>query len=230
MPDLPAVAIDGPAGAGKSSVARRVAGARNWLFVDTGAMYRALALKALRLAVDPDDGEALTAAVGGADVGFDEAGTTVFLDGEDVSRAIRDPKVTENVKFVARAPALREILARKQRAIAVSRPSVTEGRDICTVVLPDARWKFFLTASVEARAKRRYDELIAAGRETSLERVVRDVEERDASDFAVGPLRNARDRALAADGIVYLDTTGMALDGAAAAVLRQLRGHRNSGP
>lgn len=219
MGDTLAVAIDGPAGAGKSTVARRVAAAKGWLFVDTGAMYRAFTLKAMRLGIDLADGDSLARALRDSELAFDASGTRLSLDGEDVSAAIRDPKVTENIRHIARVPALRAMLVDRQRGIARTRPVVMEGRDICTVVLPDAKWKFFLTASAEARARRRFDELVAGGRRASLEQVVRDVEARDESDFAVGPLRDARDRALAGDGIVLVDTGGMGLEEVVAEVL-----------
>ncbi|MDR1611428.1 MAG: (d)CMP kinase [Planctomycetota bacterium] len=224
MGDMLAVAIDGPAGAGKSSVARRVAEAKGWLFVDSGAMYRAFTLKALRLGVDLADADALAGALRDSALAFDASGTRIALDGEDVSAAIRDPKVTENIRHIARIPALREILVDRQRAIARTRPVVMEGRDIGTAALPEAKWKFFLTAPVAERARRRFDELAATGRGVALEDVVRDLAARDEADFAVGPLKDARDRALAGDGIAYLDTGGMGLEEAAAAVLSRIDG------
>ncbi len=217
-----AVAIDGPAGSGKSSVAKRIAAERGFLYVDTGAMYRAVALKAMRGGVDLEDPEAMAAAAASADIRFDATGGRVLLDGEDVSLAIRSPEVSRSVKFAARVPAIRERLVAMQRAICEERPVVMEGRDITTVVLPRARWKFFLTASPEARAARRHAEMRAAGRDVSLSGILADITARDASDYQVGPMREARDRALAGDGITYLDTSDLSPDGVVAAILGRL--------
>ena len=220
---LEAVAIDGPAGAGKSSAARRVAGARGYLYVDTGAMYRAVALGAIRRGVALDDPEAMARVARGASLAFDPAGTRIFLDGEDASLDIRSPEVAAGVKYAARVPEIRALLAARQRGFAAERAVVMEGRDICTVVLPTARWKFFLTASVEARGRRRHAEMRAAGRDVDLEGVLRDIVLRDEADYRVGPLREARDRALAGDGIVYLDTSDMSPEEAAAVILGAMR-------
>ncbi len=197
-----AVAIDGPAGSGKSSVARRIAEERGFLYVDTGAMYRAVALKAMRRGADLENPDAMAAVAESADIRFDATGARVLLDGEDVSRAIRSPEVSRNVKFAARVPAIRERLVAMQQALCEERPVVMEGRDITTVVLPRARWKFFLTASPEARAERRHAEMRAAGREVDLGDILADI--------------NARD---AGDGIRYLDTSAMSPDEVVAAIL-----------
>lgn len=220
---LDAVAIDGPAGSGKSSVAKRIADARGFLYVDTGAMYRAAALKAMRLGVDLENPEAMAGVARGAEIGFDATGTRILLDGEDVSREIRSPEVAKNVKFAARVPAVRELMVRAQQAMCEKRPVVMEGRDITTVVLPRARWKFFLTASPEARAGRRHAEMLAAGRDVDLGDILADINMRDASDYEVGPMKEARDRALAGDGIRYLDTSDMSPDEVVAAILERMR-------
>lgn len=207
-----AVGIDGPAGSGKSSVARRIAQAKGFLYVDTGAMYRAVALKAMRSGVNLEDPEAMMRVADGADIAFDATGTRVLLDGADVSREIRTPEIAQNVKFAARVPAIRERMVKLQQAMCEARPVVMEGRDITTVVLPRARWKFFLTASPEARAARRHAEMLAAGRDVRLEDILADINMRDASDYQVGPMKEARDRALAGEGIHYLDTSDMTPD------------------
>lgn len=219
---IDSVAIDGPAGSGKSSVARRIAEARGFLYVDTGAMYRAAILAAMRRGVDLEDPAAVTRAAAAADIAFDASGTRIMLDGQDVSADIRDPEVTRNVKYAARVPEIRAMMVERQRSMAEKRPVVMEGRDIATVVLPRARWKFFLTASPEVRAARRHAELIAAGKEISLASILDDINARDASDFQVGPMKEARDRALAGDGIVHLDTSGMTPDEVIAAILAAL--------
>ncbi|MCC8189405.1 MAG: (d)CMP kinase [Planctomycetes bacterium] len=227
-PDTPdgltdAVAIDGPAGSGKSSVARRIAAARNFLYIDTGAMYRAVCLKAMRQGVDLEDPEAMAAVAQTADIAFDPSGTRILLDGEDVSADIRSPEVARNVKCAARVPAIRERLVRLQQAMAERRPVVMEGRDITTVVLPRARWKFFLTASPEVRAERRHAEMLAAGRDVDLAGILEDINNRDAADYQVGPMKEARDRALAGDGIRYLDTSDLTPDGVVETILRSMQ-------
>lgn len=214
-----AVAIDGPAGSGKSSVAKRIADARGFLYVDTGAMYRAVALKALRLGVDLEDPAAMAAVADAADISFDVSGTRILLDGRDVSRDIRSPEVAKNVKFAARVPEIRARMVAMQQAMCDARPVVMEGRDITTVVLPRAKWKFFLTASPEARAERRHAEMLAAGRDVELADILADINMRDASDYQVGPMKDARDRARAGQGIHYLDTSAMNPDEVVAAIL-----------
>ncbi len=217
-----AVAIDGPAGSGKSSVARRIADAKGFLYVDTGAMYRAAALKAMRGGIDLADEAAMARAAESADIAFDPTGTRILLDGGDVSRDIRSPEVAKNVKFAARVPAIRARMVAVQQAMCESRAVVMEGRDITTVVLPRARWKFFLTASPEARAARRHAEMLAAGRDVLLADILADINLRDASDYQVGPMKDARDRALAGDGIHYLDTSAMTPDEVVDAILRRM--------
>ncbi len=224
MDDLiDAVAIDGPAGSGKSSVAKRVARARDFLYVDTGAMYRAVALAAMRRGIDLGDPAAMAALARGVGVEFDASGDRVLLDGADVSTDIRSPEVARNVKFAARVPEIRALLVAMQQAMAGKRPVVMEGRDITTVVLPRARWKFFLTASPEVRAGRRHAEMLAAGRDVTLAEILSDINQRDASDYLVGPMKDARDRALAGDGIVYVDTSGLNQEESAEEILRRMR-------
>jgi CMP/dCMP kinase len=194
------VAIDGPAGAGKTTIAKAVAAALGWEYVDTGAMYRTLTLKALRNGVDPGDEEALARLTGDADISFN--GQRVFLDGEDVTGQIRSGRVTDTAPKVAAHPAVRRALVEQQRAIASARDVVMEGRDIGSVVVPDALLKIFLTASLEERAKRRLSETGGNG-SGELEQMQNSIAARDAADSgrATSPL-------LRADDAVAIDTTG----------------------
>ncbi len=204
-----AVAIDGPAGSGKSTIARAVAQELGFLYIDTGAMYRAVALKALRLGINLEDEQAMAQIAAGAAVSFDETGARVLLDGEDVSDAIRTPEVTGKTRFAARAPGVRQRLVLLQRQMAAAQPSVMEGRDITTVVLPEARWRFFVTATPQERARRRLADYQKSGHPVEYEQLLRDILERDASDNAVGPMKDALELAQAGAGVVLLDTTGL---------------------
>ena len=194
------IAIDGPAGAGKSTVARRVAEALGLTYLDSGAMYRAVALAALRDGIDPGDAEGLGAIARDLAIGFDHG--AVRLDGEDVGDAIRTPEVGEAASRVATHPHVREAMVARQRALIDRGGYVAEGRDIGTVVSPDAPLKVFLTASDEERARRR-----AAESGEPLERVVAEQARRDARDTERehGALRPAEDA-------VEVDTTGLGVD------------------
>jgi len=204
-----AVAIDGPAGAGKSTVARLLARRLGWTYVDSGAMYRAVTLKAVRAGVDLEDVDAVVEVARAARVEPAEVtgSERTLLDGEDVSDEIRRPELTRLVRKVAGAGPARKVLVDKQRRLAEGRPVVMEGRDIGTVVLPDARVKFFLDASLEERARRRARDLRRAGVEVALDALRAELASRDRSDRGrkVGPL------ALAEDAEV-VDTTDMALE------------------
>jgi CMP/dCMP kinase len=194
------IAIDGPAGAGKSSVARALAGRLGFTYLDSGAMYRCVALAALERGVDPDDAAATGDLAAALEVGFD--GEAVSLDGRDVSEAIREPRVTEASSRVSVHPAVREAMVARQRELIAAGRYVAEGRDIGTVVSPDAPLKVFLTASPEERARRRAaqtGEDPAAVRAAQRQRDARD-EGREHS--ALRP----------ADDAVELDTTGLSLD------------------
>lgn len=204
-----AVAIDGPAGAGKSTVARGVAARLGFTYIDTGAMYRAVALKALRSGLRLDDEKAMADLARTTSIDFDPTGTKIIMDGKDVSAEIRSPEVTDNVKYAARVPEVRSHMANAQRAMSGSRPVVMEGRDIGLVVLPAARWKFFLTASAQTRAERRFAEMTARGFSADLQAILDSIIARDEADNQVGPLKETRELALAGKGVHYLDTTGM---------------------
>lgn len=203
------VAIDGPAGAGKSTVARRVAADLGFGYMNTGAMYRALALAARRTGVDPADasGVARLAEVHRVGLRFVDGRETVLLDDEDVSVLIREPAVSAVVSQVAAHPPLREIVVRWQRAAMESGDWVADGRDIGSVVAPDADVKVFLTASSEERARRRHAELVDAGDTASLDEVHADMRTRDDRDAnrETSPL-------IVADGAVVLDTTDLTID------------------
>ncbi len=200
------VAIDGPAGTGKSSVSRGLAKALGVRYIDTGSMYRIATLAMLRDGVDLDDPEAIAAAADvPLSVGFDPEVEQTYLDGEDVSAQIRSDEVTRAVSAVSAVPAVRAHLVRLQRELAAGTEGVVlEGRDIGTVVLPDADVKIFLTASAETRARRRNDQNIAAGLSDDYETVLADVRRRDHLDStrAVSPLRPAEDA-------VIVDTSEM---------------------
>jgi CMP/dCMP kinase len=201
------VAIDGPAGTGKSSVSRRLARKLGARYLDTGAMYRMVTLAVLRAGIDPSDPTAVAAVAAKVQlsVGYDPEVDRCFLEGEDVSTEIRGDEVTRAVSAVSSVPAVRERLVGLQHDLAYGQGSiVVEGRDIGTVVLPDADVKFFLTASAETRARRRNDQNVAAGLPDNYEAVLADVRRRDHLDStrAISPLR-------AADDAVVVDTSKM---------------------
>jgi cytidylate kinase len=203
------VAIDGPAGAGKSTVARLVARSLGFALVDTGALYRCVALQAVRRAIDPDDVTRLGDTAARLSIAFsagEDGANLVSCDGEDVTHAIRDPAVSRMASVVASRPAVREALLELQRRLgrAVPHGAVLEGRDIGTVVFPAADAKVFLTASPEERARRRFAELSARGVATTFAAVLADQIQRDREDEtrAVAPLKPASDA-------VLVDTTGL---------------------
>lgn len=203
------VAIDGPAGSGKSTVARGVADALRLLVLDTGAMYRAATLAALDADADLADADAVTAAARQADIAVSEDGSgTVQLDGRDVTDEIRGPAVTAAVSLVSAHPGVREVMVARQRAwVDRHDGGVVEGRDIGTVVFPDATVKVFLTASDEERARRRHRDEAAAARRADVDAVREALARRDALDSgrAMSPLRPA-------DDALVIDTTGRTVD------------------
>lgn len=192
------VAIDGPAGAGKSTIARGVAARTGYTYIDTGAMYRAVAWRALQAGLRVGEDDAAIGALAGR-LRFEfravNGRTHLFVDGEDVESAIRTPEVGNLSSPVSAIPAVREHLVAAQREMARTRPVVMEGRDIGTVVFPDALLKIFLTASAEERARRRFEELRARGEDVSFEQVLADQRARDERDSsrAIAPLRRAED-------------------------------------
>lgn len=179
------IAIDGPAGAGKSTIAKLLAGALGYVYVDTGAMYRAVTLKALENNVDLNNGEALTSLVQNTKVylDFDSTGSQrVFLDGQQVTQQIRNPLVTRNVSQVSAFTGVRLEMVRLQQQMAEHGGVVMDGRDIGSFVLPWADFKFFLTASIEERARRRFAELQDKGEDVDLEQLKADIALRDLMD------------------------------------------------
>ncbi|MFC5714200.1 (d)CMP kinase [Thalassorhabdus alkalitolerans] len=191
------IAIDGPAGAGKSTVAKKVASALSYLYIDTGAMYRAITWKALQEKADLNNGEQLGQLLESTKIRLvpDEKGTEVFVDDEEVSAAIRQNEVTRNVSIVAAHEKVREQMVEAQRELASRKGAVLDGRDIGTAVLPDAEVKVFLTASVEERAKRRYEEEIQKGMDSKLDAVIEEIRRRDQLDSTrlISPLTKAED-------------------------------------
>lgn len=201
------IAIDGPAGAGKSTVAKNISRTFGIIYLDTGAMYRAVALKAIRSGLDTRDTESMEKLVKDIDIRIEYKGTEqrIFLDGDDVSGQIRTPEVSIGASNVAVIPAVRIKLVELQRDIANAYDVVMDGRDIGTYVLPHAKYKFYLTASLEERAKRRYDELVAKGMtDSTYEEVMNDISFRDNNDSTrtFAPLSKAQDA-------LEIDTTGM---------------------
>jgi len=215
------VAVDGPAGAGKSTASRRLAERLGFAMVDTGAIYRSVALAAGRRGIAWDDDARLGALLPNLDIRFEPrpgGGQRVLLDGEDVSEAIRTPPMSLGASAVSARAVVRAGLLDLQRRLATApanRGAVLEGRDIGTVVFPDADAKFFLTASDEVRARRRFEELGAKGGGPSFEEVLADQRKRDRDDSSreVAPLRPAADA-------VRVDTSGMALDEVVASLVR----------
>jgi len=203
------IAIDGPAGSGKSTVSKLVAKAMGLLYIDTGAMYRALTLKAMRSGADMDDGALLTKLAEDSDIDLRENSgkQEVYLDGEEISRYIRTPELTNNVRYIARVPGVRSRMVKLQRAIGERSGSVLEGRDIGSVVFPDADYKFYLDAEAGERARRRFEELKDSGIDIKLENIKKDVIERDESDMkrSVGALKIAA-------GAVVVDTTDLSIE------------------
>ena len=204
------VAIDGPAGAGKSTLSRKVAEHFGFIYVDTGALYRAVGLKFSRMGADTElncdiDGILSETQV---DIRFVEGEQRVFLDGNDVSDLIRTPEASMMASAVSAKPAVRAFLLEMQRKLARENNVVMDGRDIGTVVLPNAEVKIYLTASAEVRAKRRYDELIAKGQTVDYKDVYEDMLQRDYNDMnrATAPLKQADDAVLA-------DTSDVDFDG-----------------
>lgn len=215
------IAIDGPAGAGKSTLARALARELGYLYVDTGAIYRTVALQAKRAGADPADLAQVTPILADLDIGMDYGADGVqhmYLSGEDVTDAIRINEISALASQVAAQPAVRAFLLDYQRRLAQERDVVMDGRDIGTVVLPNAGVKIFLTADARARARRRCLELEQRGQQADLEQVLADIQRRDQQDRerAVAPLRQAEDA-------VLLDTTSLGLQESLEALVQTVR-------
>ena len=215
-PQVFRIAIDGPAGAGKSTIARRVAKGLGFVYVDTGAMYRAMALLCLRKGIRPEDAQAVSQAAGAAQItiSYIAGEQRVLLDGEDVSGQIRTEEVGNMASAISAYPAVRAHLLGLQRSLAARSSVIMDGRDIGTCVLPDAEAKVFLTASPQVRAMRRFKELKEKGEMCNLQEIEQDIIERDQRDMnrAASPLKQAEDA-------VLVDGSHMGIDQVVAAVI-----------
>jgi cytidylate kinase len=203
----PIIAIDGISGAGKSSTAKRVAQELGFCHIDTGAMYRTLTLHALRQGLRPDQTRELGELAESLRFAFNEE-NRLRVNGEELDPRIRSPEVSAQVSVYCQPPEVRRAMVSQQRKLGHSRPTVLEGRDIGTVVFPEARWKFYMTANPETRAKRRVLELRAAGMEVDQDEILQNLLERDEKDMGRenSPLRKA-------EGAVEIDTSGLTLEG-----------------
>lgn len=203
------VAIDGPAGAGKSTIAKAVAKKMNLIYVDTGAMYRAMALFMLREGIAAEDAAAISAKCQEADIsiGHEKGEQVVYLNGENVNPYLRTEEVGNIASATSVQPAVRVKLVELQQALAARSDCIMDGRDIGTCVLPDAQVKIYLTASSAVRAKRRYDELVAKGESCDLAKIQADIEERDYRDMhrEHSPLKQAEDA-------ILVDSSDMTVD------------------
>lgn len=203
------VAIDGPAGAGKSTIAKAVAKKMNLIYVDTGAMYRAMALFMIREGIDKNDVVAISDKCREADItiGYENGEQVVYLNGDNVNAYLRTEEVGNMASMTSPNPAVREKLTELQKKLAATSDVIMDGRDIGTVVLPDAQTKIYLTASSMVRAKRRFDELTAKGESCDIDKIKADIEERDYRDMHrnISPLKQAEDA-------VLVDTSDMTIE------------------
>lgn len=217
MNEIYQVAIDGPSGAGKSTIAKAVAKELGIDYIDTGAMYRAIGYKVKTRDIDPADEDAIREMLAGTQIDLQQG--EVFLDGENVSAQIRTPEMSMMASVCSQIPAVREKLVQLQREMGTRKSVIMDGRDIGTNVLKDARFKIYLTASAEERARRRFLELQEKGETQSFEDVLEDIKQRDHNDMTreLNPLRKA-------DDAVEVDTTGLDIDQVVQKVLEIVRG------
>ncbi len=212
------IAIDGPAGSGKSTTAKLVAQKLGYLYIDTGAMYRALTLKVIESGVDPSDEEEVIGVARDTKIEllYENGDLRVFLDGRDVTEKIRSPEVTSLVSVVSAHPKVRDEMVKKQRELGKDGGVVMDGRDIGTVVFPDADLKIFMNADVKERARRRQKEMKAQGFDVDIDEIIKDIEERDRLDSTreVGPLKKA-------DDAFEIDTTNLTIDEQVEIVLKK---------
>jgi cytidylate kinase len=210
------IAIDGPAGAGKSTVAKKVAEKLGFVYIDTGAMYRAVTSRVIDSGIGTDDSGGIARLAGKVRIRLTQnsGNLHVWADGQDVTEKIRTPEVTAAVAQVSQVSAVRQAMVRLQRELAAEGSAVLDGRDIGTVVLPEACCKVFLTASVEERARRRWQEMQDKGYENSLTVMQQEIEQRDQEDSGreLAPLRQAADAAL-------IDTTGLSIEAVVATIV-----------
>lgn len=216
------IAIDGPAGAGKSSTAKLIAKRLGYIYVDTGALYRTVGLYSIRKGIDTKDAEKVIATLPDikVELKFVDGSQHVFLNGEDVSDAIRTPEASMGASNVSAIPKVREFLFDLQRSIATENDCIMDGRDIGTVVLPNADVKIFLTTSVEERAKRRYREMLEKGETADYDDILEDIKKRDWQDShrEVAPLKQAEDA-------IYVDNGGYNLESGTEYLLSIIREH-----
>lgn len=216
------IAIDGPAGAGKSSTAKLVAKKLGYIYVDTGALYRTVGLYSIRKGIDTKDTEKVITTLPDikVELKFVDGAQHVFLNGEDVSEDIRTPEASMGASNVSAIPKVREFLFDLQRSIAAENNCIMDGRDIGTVVLPNADVKIFLTTSVEERANRRYKEMLEKGEEADYNDILEDIKKRDYQDShrEVAPLKQAADA-------IYVDNGGYNLEDGAEDLLRIIKEH-----
>lgn len=215
------IAIDGPAGAGKSTVAKLVAHRLRFTYLDTGAMYRALTVEALNRKVDLDNEEELVGVAKQTKIEIEpllNGSLKIFLNGTDVSTRIRENDVTKNVSFIARAPKVRSVMVELQRAFSENHNIVVEGRDIGTVVFPQAGKKFYLDADFKERARRRIKELAESDSDINKEEIKKDLQERDNQDLTrkAAPLKKAEDA-------IYIDTTNLTIEEVVSKILEYIR-------
>lgn len=203
------IAIDGPSGAGKSTLARKLAAKLDFIYVDTGAMYRTIGLYIYRKSIDPNDADAVASVLNEikVDLSFFNGEQHVYLNGEDVSKEIRLHEVSQYASLTSAIPAVRSYLFNMQKKLAAENNVIMDGRDIGTVVLPDAEVKIFLTAKAEVRAQRRYNELLERGQDVDYDQILSDVIRRDEQDMnrPVAPLKPAEDS-------IILDTSECTFD------------------
>lgn len=214
------IAIDGPSGAGKSTLSKKVAAALGFMYVDTGAIYRTIGLAAYRAGIDPENIDEITVMINSIniDVKFFDGAQHVYLNDEDVSDDIREHIISEYASKTSAIPSVREFLLEMQRKLARENDTIMDGRDIGTVVLPDADVKIFLTASAQARAKRRYLELAEKKQDVPYDVVLKDIIERDKRDTMrkIAPLK-------AADDAITVDTTELDFEGSYRQLLKVIK-------
>ncbi|MFI3141359.1 MAG: (d)CMP kinase [Clostridia bacterium] len=215
------IAIDGPAGAGKSTISRKVAAELGFIYIDTGSLYRTVALNAIMQQTDLSDTAAIEKSIENQpkiELGFVDGEQRNYLNGVDVSDKIRTPEISTSASKVSAVPVIRQYLFDLQKTMAEQNSCVMDGRDIGTVVLPNAKVKIFLTASPESRATRRYDELISKGMDVTFEDVLNDMKKRDYDDMnrEISPLK-------AADDAKLLDTSGFELEKSVALVIKTVK-------
>ncbi len=210
------IAIDGPAGAGKSTIARKTAKQLGFIYVDTGAMYRAMGVFLMREGIDPADADAVSAKCTEADITirYENGEQVVYLNGENVNSVIRTEQAGTMASLTSQNPDVRKKLVELQQRLAADADVVMDGRDIGTCVLPDAQVKVYLTAGSRVRAKRRYDELAAKGESCDIEKIEADIIERDRQDMTreISPLRQAEDA-------VLVDSSDMTIEEVAARIM-----------